>query len=174
MAKVPIQETRKLAMPVETVVDAILELDRSHGGALCNAKLSQVRVETGAEPRLTLILAAGAGAAPVEKHFSLAAIAAAVIHYCFRARIPLPRHATKSIEVVPGSGFHLTIQTNTEVLRLHGEVPEVIHAESAPGAGAAEPAHAASGDAALDDPTSTATGTSPSAAAPETPAIAAA
>ncbi len=165
MAKVHIQEVRKLLLPVETVVDAILELDRSHGGVLANAKLTEVRIETGTDPGLSLVLLQGSAAAatPLEKHFTLPAIAAAAIHYCFRARIPLPRHGTKSIEVTP-EGYQLTIQTGTEVLRLHGEMPKVSHAErNAPGA-PAQAAHEAIGDAALDDPTASVPDTATAAA----------
>ncbi len=152
MAKVRVQELRKLLLPIETVVDAVLELDRSHGGTLAIGKLMEARVETGAQPGLTLVVIQGSGgsAAATQKHYTLPAVAAAVIHYCFRARIPLPRQATKSIEVVP-EGFQLTIQTTTEVLRLHGELPQVSQVEVS--ARATEPV-AATGDAALDDPTS--------------------
>ncbi len=152
MAKVRVQELRKLLLPIETVVDAVLELDRSHGGTLSIGKLMEARVETGAQPGLTLVVVQGSGgaAAAAQKHYTLPAIAAAVIHYCFRARIPLPRQATKSIEVVP-EGFQLTIQTTTEVLRLHGELPQVSQVQV--GARPAEPV-VATGDAALDDPTS--------------------
>src|SRR5580698_4970259 len=155
MAKVRVQELRKLTLPIETVVDAVLELDRSHGGTLAIGKLMEARVETGATPGLTLVVIQGSGsaAAAVEKRYTLPAVAAAVIHYCFRARIPLPRQATKSIEIV-ADGFQLTIQVATEVLRLHGEVPQVSQLEvGAPAPGEPEPVVAA-GDAALDDPTS--------------------
>ena len=152
MAKVRIQEFRKLLLPIETVVDAVLELDRSHGGTLAIGKLMEARVESGAQAGLTLVVMQGSGsaAAAVEKHYSLPAVAAAVIHYCFRARIPLPRQATKSMEVVP-EGFQLTIQTVTEVLRLHGELPQVSQVDV--GGRSADPIVVA-GDAALDDPTS--------------------
>jgi len=151
MAKVRVQELRKLTLPIETVVDAVLELDRSHGGTLAIGKLMEARVETGTQSGLTLVVIQGSGsaAAAVQKHYTLPAVAAAVIHYCFRARIPLPRQATKSIEVVP-EGFQLTIQHVTEVLRLHGELPQVSQVEV--GARPTE-AMVATGDAALDDPT---------------------
>jgi hypothetical protein len=152
MAKVRIQEFRKLLLPIETVVDAVLELDRSHGGTLAIGKLMEARVETGAQAGLMLVVMQGSGsaAAAVQKHYTLPAVAAAVIHYCFRARIPLPRQGTKSMEVVP-EGFQLTIQTVTEVLRLHGEVPQVSQVDV--GGPSADPIVVA-GDAALDDPTS--------------------
>ncbi len=153
MAKVRVQELRKLTLPIETVVDAVLELDRSHGGTLAIGKLMEARIEIGAAPGLTLVVIQGSGsaAAAVQKHYTLPAVAAAVIHYCFRARIPLPRQATKSIEIV-GEAFQLTIQTNTEVLRLHGELPQVSQVEVGARPAGAEPI-AATGDAALDDPT---------------------
>jgi hypothetical protein len=173
MAKVRIQEFRKLLLPIETVVDAVLELDRSHGGTLAIGKLMEARVESGAQAGLTLVVMQGSGsaAAAVEKHYTLPAVAAAVIHYCFRARIPLPRQATKSMEVVP-EGFQLTIQTVTEVLRLHGELPQVSQLEV--GGRPADPI-VVTGDAALDDPTSPdeAAAAAPP-AAPETAATAAA
>jgi hypothetical protein len=153
MARVHIQEVRKLLFPIETVVDAVLELDRSHGGTLAIGKLVEVRVETGSAPGLTLVVMQGSGgsAAAIQKHYTMPAVAAAAIHYCFRARIPLPRHGTKSIEVV-ADGFQLTISTTTEVLRLHGDVPEVSQVQL--GAASVEEPIVAAGDAALDDPTS--------------------
>ncbi len=45
MAKVRLQEFRQLLLPIETVVDAVLELDRSHGGTLAIGKLMEARVE---------------------------------------------------------------------------------------------------------------------------------
>src|SRR6202046_2449847 len=154
MAKVRIQEVRKLLFSIETVVDAVLELDRSHGGTLAIGKLVEVRVESGNAPGLTLVVMQGSGgsAAAIQKHYTLPAVAAAAIHYCFRVRIPLPRHGTKSIEVV-ADGFQLTINTTTEVLRLHGDVPEVSQLQVGTAAAAADPI-VATGDAALDDPTS--------------------
>jgi hypothetical protein len=165
MAKLRIQEVRKLLFSTETVVDAVLELDRSHGGTLAIGKLTEVRVQTGSAPGMTLVVMQGSGgsAAAIQKHYTLPAVAAAAIHYCFRARIPLPRQGTKSIEIVP-DGFQLTISTNTEVLRLHGDVPEVSQIQVGATPAAAEPI-AATGDAALDDPTSPAPEESATAAA---------
>jgi len=178
MAKVRIQEVRKLLLPTDTVVDAILELDRSHGGGLAKLQLLEVRIESGTDPGLSLVLTQGFGktAATVEKHFTLPAIAAAAIHYCFRARIPLPRQGTKSIEVMP-EGYQLTISTVSEVLRLHDEIPKISHVERAAPAASAPTTHEASGDAALDSeaaapPTDTTAPDVPDAAteAPETAA----
>lgn len=171
MAKVRIQEVRKLLLPTDTVVDAILELDRSHGGALAKAELLEVRIESGGDPGLSLVLMQGSGkaAVTVEKHFTLPAIAAAAIHYCFRARIPLPRQGTKSIEVMP-DGYQLTISTVSEVLRLHDEIPKISHVERAAPAASAAPAHEVTGDAALDSEAAAASDESAAVAAPTTDA----
>ena len=93
MAKVRIQEIRKLLMPLETAVDAVLELDRAHGGTLSRGKLVEARVEFGADAGLTLRIKQGAGiaATEIQKRYALTEVAAAAIHYCARARIPLPR-----------------------------------------------------------------------------------
>jgi hypothetical protein len=153
MPKVRLQEVRKLTLPIETIVDAVLELDRAHGGSLAHGKLSEVRVETGDDPGLTLVVVQGSGAAAaaVEKRYNLIAVAAAAIHYCSRLHIPLPRQGAKSIEILD-EGIQLTIQTVTEVPRMHGEVPEVSKVRLGARRSGAEPI-AASGDAALDDPT---------------------
>jgi hypothetical protein len=142
MAKISIHETRKLLFPIETAVDAVLELDRSHGGTLAAGQLVEARIETGEDPGLLLVVMHGSGesAEAVQKHYTLPAVAAAAIHYCIRARIPLPRLGTKSIEVL-ADGFQLAISLATEVPRLHAQVPQP-----------SDPVIVA-GDAALDDPT---------------------
>jgi hypothetical protein len=154
MANVSIHEVRQLVFSIETVVDAVLELDRSHGGALSISELVEVHVDGGEVPglRLQVTRGSGASATSVETHYTPTAIAAAVMSYCFRARIPLPRQGTKRIDMVP-DGFQLTITSTVEVLRLHGELPVV--SETAAGVAAPEVAEpiTVSGDAALDDPT---------------------
>jgi len=150
-------------------VDAVLELDRAHGGSLSKGALVEARIELGAEAGLTLVVKQGCGSAAteVQRRYALTEVAAAAIHYCARARIPLPRNSTKSIGVGP-EGFHLTIEVPTEVARLHGALPEGSARSAGMGAEvssepAAEPwdeseeegaAIEASGAAALDDPTS--------------------
>lgn len=142
MSKVPIHESRKLRFPLATAVDAVLELDRSHGGQLAAGKLVEARIEGGEDPGLVLVIMEGSDESgeAVQKHYTLPAVAAAAIHYCIRARIPLPRLGTKSIEVL-SDGFQLAITLATEVPRLHAELPH------------ASDSIQVAGDAALDDPT---------------------
>jgi hypothetical protein len=122
MPKVQIHEVRRLIFPLETAVDAVLELDREHGGALALAPLTEARIEPGADGALVLAVRRAGGDSIDRRRYSLSAVAAAVIHYCSKIRIPLPRHGTKSMEIVP-EGFALTIQASAEVLRRHGPLP---------------------------------------------------
>jgi hypothetical protein len=117
--KLPIYETRRLVLPLETVVDAILELDRERGGRLSLAAITDARVEAGDNPGLVLQLTQPDALSSEARRYSLPAIAAAVIHYCWKVKIPLPRHWTKSIEIVP-EGFALALQGSVEIQRRHG------------------------------------------------------
>jgi hypothetical protein len=123
MAKLPIHETRRLVLPLETAVDAVLELDREYGGTLAHGTIVKAYVESDAAPGLMLEVRTAADLGVERRRFTLPAIAAAFINYCWKARIPIPRSGTKRIEVVP-EGFAITIECHTEVVRRHGEVPK--------------------------------------------------
>ena len=122
MPKVQVQELRRLLLPVETAVDAVIELDREHGGMLARSALLEVQVDSGAEPGLVIVFQPPGSVERVRRRFSLAAIAAAIINYCWKARIPLPRSGTKRIDIVP-EGFAMTIEATVELLRRHGPLP---------------------------------------------------
>jgi hypothetical protein len=122
MPKVQVHELRRLLLPVETAVDAVIELDREHGGMLSRSALLEVQVDTGAEPGLVIVFQPAGSEERVRRRFSQAAIAAAIINYCWKARIPLPRNGTKRIDVVP-DGFAMTIEATVELLRKHGPLP---------------------------------------------------
>jgi hypothetical protein len=117
--KLLIFETRRLVLPLETVVDAILELDRERGGRLSLSSITDARIEAGENPALVLETLHPDALSPERRRYSLPAIAAAVIHYCWKTRIPLPRNWTKSIEIVP-EGFALSLQGTVEIQRRHG------------------------------------------------------
>jgi hypothetical protein len=117
--KLLIFETRRLVLPLETVVDAVLELDRERGGRLALSSITDARIEAGENPALVLEALHPDALAPEPRRYSLPAIAAAVIHYCWKTRVPLPRNWSKSIEIVP-EGFALALQGTVEIQRRHG------------------------------------------------------
>ena len=122
MARVKVNELRTLVVSIDTAVDAVLELDRSHGGKLSTGRLVEACVEEGKHPGLVLSMVweSPNGRTTSEKKWPLAAVAAALIHYCSLANIPLPRNSRKSIELVP-EGFRLTLGTHTELNSLHSQ-----------------------------------------------------
>jgi hypothetical protein len=122
MAKVSINEVRRLTLPLDTAVDALLQLDGDRGGLLSRGSLLGAQLESGDEPGLTLsVRLAGPGEVQHRK-FTLPEIAAAIINYCWRCRIPLPRHGSKTLEVVSG-GFTFTIETANQLPRRHAALP---------------------------------------------------
>jgi len=122
MAKVSIHEVRRLVLPVETIVDAVLQFDRDRSGELVGATLVAAAVEPGLEGGLSLSLRLAGQADPVERRFALPMIAAAIINYCYQSRIPLPRSGAKKLEIVP-EGFAFTIESSVQLPRRHDSIP---------------------------------------------------
>ncbi|MGH8325423.1 MAG: hypothetical protein ACRET2_01515 [Steroidobacteraceae bacterium] len=122
MAKVPVHEVRKLRLPLETAVDAALELDCEQGGALAFGALLEARIESEPEPHLLLVVQRRGTDTVERRKFELPIMAAAFIRYCWKCRIPLPRHGSKSIEVAP-DGFVFTIEGTVDVVRRHTALP---------------------------------------------------
>jgi hypothetical protein len=140
--KVLIYENRRLVLPLETVVDAVLELDRERGGRLAMASILDARIEEGENPGLILEVLQPDAISADARRYPLAAIAAAVIHYCWKTRVPLPRNWSKSIEIVP-EGFALALQGTTEIQRRHAGFATSAQSENAaPEREAAEAAEA--------------------------------
>jgi hypothetical protein len=106
-------------LPLETVVDAVLDLDREQGGRLSIATITDARIEAGAKPALMLEVQSPEALARERRNYPLPAIAAAVIRYCWKNKIPLPRNWAKTIDIVP-EGFALSLQGTVEINRRHG------------------------------------------------------
>ncbi|MGH8259296.1 MAG: hypothetical protein ACREUG_06350 [Steroidobacteraceae bacterium] len=123
MTKLSIHEQRRLVLPIETAVDAVLELDSEQGGALALGTLVGAQIETEPEPGLTVIVQPRDSQTTERRTFALPLLAAAFIRYCWKCRIPLPRSGTKRIEVAQ-DGFVFTIEGTSEVSRRHGALPQ--------------------------------------------------
>ncbi len=121
MAKVSIREIRRLVLPLDTVVDAILQLDRDRCGELSRATLVAASVEQGEQGCLVLSIRF-ADDQVEQRRFTLPLIAAAIINYCYQSRIPLPRQGAKKLEIVP-EGFAFTIESALQLPRRHSPLP---------------------------------------------------
>jgi hypothetical protein len=110
VAALTIKESRRLVMPLDTVLEALLHFDgKSHGplsrGDVLQAEL--VRDLTQGDGIDVAVRSTGAHIVDWH-HFNFATIAAAIISYCRAKRIPLPYAGVKSLEVTrEGIAFHI-------------------------------------------------------------------
>lgn len=118
MTTLSIYETRRLVLPIETVVEAVLQFDRDSGGTLFQGTIVDATIETEPSPRLLLEVQRRSSQTIEHRMFTLPAIAAAIINQCRQARIPLPRSGKKLLEVVP-EGFAFCIETTINMPRWH-------------------------------------------------------
>ena len=128
MATLRIHESRRLVIPLETAVDAVLQLDWEHGGWLAEATLTDARIETGENPGLVLGVMRKGTLEPMTRKYTLPAVAAAIINLCRKARIPLPHNWPKRLEIVP-EGFEFSLQGTVQFPRHHGPLPGAVAAE---------------------------------------------
>lgn len=130
MATLRIEETRRLVVPLDTAVDALLELDSARAGELFRGRLHSARVmglDPGEEPGLRIVVEETHYGRATNKlrssDFPLQIVAAALLSYCIKAHIPIPRAARKSIELTP-EGFVMTLLVSNTLVRKHGTLPE--------------------------------------------------
>lgn len=115
--KVVIYESRRLLLPIETAFDAVIEFDRQQAGTLWKAVVTETRLVSGRNPML-VITTRVQGQPPERREFDFNTLAAAIIHYCVRARIPLPRNGRKGIEITP-EGVTFSIESTQKLDRRH-------------------------------------------------------
>lgn len=120
MKTLSVYESRRLVLPIETAVEAVLLFDRDRGGTLAHGTILDATIETQPTPSLVLVVRSRRTDKVEQRSFNLPAIAAAIINYCRQARIPLPRGGKKSIEIVP-EGFAFGIETSVTMPRWHSQ-----------------------------------------------------
>lgn len=123
MPKVTVHEVRTLRVPIDTAVDAVLDLDSEQGGVLAFGTIVEAQIEAEPQPGLSIVVQRRGTDSVERRKFELAILAAALIRYCWKCRIPLPRHGSKRIEVEP-DGFLFTIEGTLELVRRHGGLPQ--------------------------------------------------
>ncbi len=109
-------------LPIETAVDAVLELDCEQGGLLAFGAIVEAQIESDPEPGLLVVVQRRGTESTERRKFEFPILAAAFIRYCWKCRIPLPRQGAKRIEIGP-NGFIFTIEGTVEVIRRHGALP---------------------------------------------------
>jgi hypothetical protein len=105
-----IQESRRLEMPLDTVLEALLHFDSKSHGPLSRGTLLQgelVRDQAGGDG-IDVAVRSDQQHIVEWHHFNFATIAAAIISYCRSKRIPLPYSGVKSLQITrEGIAFHI-------------------------------------------------------------------
>src|SRR5689334_17772713 len=122
MSAMTIKESRQLILPLQTVVDAVLQLERRANGVLADAELVQAEFVHG-NPRdegLDVAVRSREHDFIEWRHFDLDDLARAVIAFFRAQRIPLPFGGTKTLSIGK-HGLSLSIE-NTVNLKPRGEL----------------------------------------------------
>ena len=126
MANTLIHESRRLLLPFDTVVDALIELEIKHGRWPANAALVAVTVHDGEDDRSRRVVLSvrPPNQEVVERTYTLPLIAAAIVNYCLTMRVPMPRSSSKTIQFLP-EGIALLLENTLMLQRRHLEAPQV-------------------------------------------------
>jgi hypothetical protein len=115
MSALTIQESRRLLLPLETVLEALVHFDRGSSGPLSRGDVLQADLVTDKVNGDAIEVAVRMpDSHDIEwRRYDFGAIAAAIINYCRAARIPLPLSGVKSIELAKeGVAFTIENQVN--------------------------------------------------------------
>ena len=115
MSGLTIKETRRLVLPLDTVLEALLDLDRRANGPLSRADILEAKwVVNGNEGGIEIALRAEGDDAIEWQRFDFPRIGAAIIAYCRAKRIPLPYSGVKSLELT-GEGIAFNIENTVSL-----------------------------------------------------------
>ena len=149
VANTLIHETRRLQFPLDTLVDALIELEDKQGHWPSKATVVGANIDHPGEGDATVVLSVHRpdSGEVSERRYSLSVLAAAIVNYCVTMRVPIPRNSTKSIQVL-ADGVALVLENTVMLQSRHDELstlpagsvqPPVSRAESQPDAAAPEP-----------------------------------
>ena len=127
MANTLIHESRRILLPFDTLVDALIELETKHGRWPSGATLEEVTMLGGPEESsrsIELSIRVPRQEALAKRTYPLPLIAAAIVNYCLTMRVPMPRSSTKTIQVLP-DGIALVLENTLMLPRRHQEAPPV-------------------------------------------------
>ena len=100
MANNLIHESRRLQFPLDTLVDALIELENKQGQWPPKATVVGASIDNSGtnEAGVVLSIHRSESGEITERRYSLSKLAAAMVNYCLTMRVPIPRNSTKSIQ----------------------------------------------------------------------------
>lgn len=135
--KVAITDARTLTFSREATLEALLEIDRKWNGWLWRSVEHRMSLHepAGEEKSLAIHALRGAEREAKTMFFTRSHVGAAIIHYCYLLRIPLPRSGKKVIDFT-ADGAVLQISQTIHAVPRHlvpGEaIPEIQAVERPP------------------------------------------
>lgn len=116
-----IHESRRLQFPLDTLVDALIELEDKQGHWASKATVVGASIDNpeGGEACVVLSVHRPDGGQVSERRYTLPVVAAAIVNYCLTMRVPIPRNSTKTIQVL-ADGVALVLE-NTVILQSRHE-----------------------------------------------------
>src|SRR6185437_4138641 len=123
VANTLIHENRRLQFPLDTLVDALIELEDKQGHWPSKATVVGASIDNSNDNAAAVVLSIhrSEGGAVVERRYSLSMVAAAIVNYCVTMRVPMPRNSTKSIQVLP-DGVILLLENTVMLHSRHEEL----------------------------------------------------
>jgi hypothetical protein len=123
VANTLIHETRRLQFPLDTLVDALIELEDKQGHWASKATVVGASIDNseGGEACVVLSVHRSDGGQVSERRYSLPVVAAAIVNYCLTMRVPIPRNSTKSIQVL-ADGVALVLENTVMLQSRHEEL----------------------------------------------------
>jgi hypothetical protein len=123
VANTLIYESRRLQFPLDTLVDALIELEDKQGHWPSKATVVGAAIDNSGDGEAGVVLSIHRqdGGEVVERRYSLARIAAAIVNYCVTMRVPMPRNSTKSIQVL-ADGITLVLENTVMLQTRHEEL----------------------------------------------------
>ncbi len=118
MSAVTIKETRHLLLPLQTVLEAVVQYDRRNHGSMLGGEAMQAEFVRGTPREQGLNVAVRVSDADsIEwKHLDVHDLSRAIINYCRTRRIPLPYAAEKTVSITD-QGAALAIENTLNLAR---------------------------------------------------------
>ena len=123
MANTLIHENRRLQFPLDTLVDALIELEDKQGHWPPGATVVGASIDNSAEGDASVVLSIhrAQGGEVSERRYSLSLVAAAIVNYCVTMRVPIPRNSSKTIQVL-ADGVALLLENTVMLQSRHEEL----------------------------------------------------
>lgn len=118
MSAVIIKETRHLLLPLQTVLEAVVQYDRRNHGSMLGGEAMQAEFVQGTprEQGLNVAVRTSDESTIEWKHLDVHDLSRAIINYCRTRRIPLPYAAEKTVSIT-GEGAALAIENTLNLAR---------------------------------------------------------